>query len=115
MGGLEKYFGSAASSDYAELGASVSLYNRTAGLIAKYYSLGEIDPDTRHADALATVADYDRRRGSELLRTLESFLSYRGIVATARALFIHPNTLRQRLDRIEQLTGVDVARTGGIP
>jgi uncharacterized protein len=46
MGGLENYFGSAASSDYAELGASVSLYNRTAGLIAKYYSLGEIDPDT---------------------------------------------------------------------
>lgn len=46
MGGLEKYFGTAAASDYAELGGAISLYNRTAGLIAKYYSLGDINPKT---------------------------------------------------------------------
>jgi hypothetical protein len=46
IGGLQKYFGDAAESDYAELGGAVALYNRTAGLIAKYYSLGEIDPHT---------------------------------------------------------------------
>ena len=28
---------------------------------------------------------------------------------TARKLFIHANTLRQRLDRIEKLTGLDLA------
>jgi hypothetical protein len=46
MGGLQKYFGDAASSDYAELGGAVALYNRTSALIAKYYSLGQVDPDT---------------------------------------------------------------------
>jgi purine catabolism regulator len=28
---------------------------------------------------------------------------------TARKLFIHTNTLRQRLDRIQKLTGLDLA------
>jgi uncharacterized protein len=46
MGALNKYFGEAASSDYAELGGALSLYNRTSALIAKYYSLGEVDPQT---------------------------------------------------------------------
>jgi uncharacterized protein len=46
MGGLQRYFGNAASSDYAEIGGAVSLYNRSAGLLAKYYSLGEVDPKT---------------------------------------------------------------------
>ncbi len=46
MGALNKYFGSAATSDYAELGGAISLYNRTSALIAKYYSLGEVDPNT---------------------------------------------------------------------
>jgi hypothetical protein len=44
MGGLQKYFGNAASSDYAELGGALALYNRSAGLLAKYYSLGDVDP-----------------------------------------------------------------------
>jgi DNA-binding PucR family transcriptional regulator len=32
------------------------------------------------------------------------------ISATSEALFIHPNTLRQRLRRIAELTGIDLAR-----
>ncbi len=46
MGALQTYFGDAGSSDYAELGGAVSLYNRTSALIAKYYSLGQVDPNT---------------------------------------------------------------------
>ena len=30
------------------------------------------------------------------------------MIETARALFIHPNTLRQRLARIEELTGLNL-------
>jgi DNA-binding PucR family transcriptional regulator len=46
-----------------------------------------------------------------LLSTLEEFLSRRGtITATAEALFIHPNTLRQRLRRIMDLTGLDLRK-----
>jgi DNA-binding PucR family transcriptional regulator len=31
------------------------------------------------------------------------------VTETARALTVHPNTLRQRLERIETLTGLDLA------
>ena len=57
-------------------------------------------------DAVAKLAEYDRERGASLLATLEEFLGRRGnISATSDALFVHPNTLRQRLRRIADLTG----------
>jgi hypothetical protein len=67
-------------------------------------------PDERHARAIATLAAYDARRRTDLVGTLERHLGDRGaLAATARALYIHTNTLRQRLDRIEALTGLDLA------
>ena len=62
----------------------------------------------KHADALRVLAEHDGRRNAQLLQTLEEFLRQRGHVgATAQALYVHPNTLRQRLRRIEELTGLD--------
>ncbi|MBJ7471211.1 MAG: GAF domain-containing protein [Solirubrobacteraceae bacterium] len=69
----------------------------------------ELEPDARHGRAVALLWTYDARRGSELIQTLERYLADRRIVPTARALFIHPNTLRQRLERVEQLTGLVIA------
>jgi DNA-binding PucR family transcriptional regulator len=70
-------------------------------------SAGEI-PD-RHRTQLECVVAYDARRGSELLHTLEAYLEGRGnVVGVARGLHTHPNTLRQRLARIEGLTGFDL-------
>jgi sugar diacid utilization regulator len=58
---------------------------------------------------LALLVGYDRRRGTQLLDTLEGYLDHRGnVVGTSRALFIHPNTLRQRLDRIQRESGIDL-------
>lgn len=63
----------------------------------------------RHQERLARLVEYDQRRGTELLQTLEVYLESRGnIVRTARAVYAHPNTLRQRLARIEQLSGFDL-------
>ncbi len=31
------------------------------------------------------------------------------MAASARELFIHPNTVRQRLERVERVTGLDLA------
>jgi DNA-binding PucR family transcriptional regulator len=43
------------------------------------------------------------------VETLERYLESRtSIATTARVLFIHPNTLRQRLARIEKLAGLDL-------
>lgn len=69
----------------------------------------EIEPDPRHAAAIGRLRAYDERRGSELVGTLERYLAERSVVPTARVLAIHPNTLRQRLERIERVTGVVVA------
>ena len=59
--------------------------------------------------AVDLLIDYDRRRRTSLLDTLERYLSERrSVIESARALYVHPNTLRQRLGRIEDLTGLDL-------
>ena len=41
--------------------------------------------------------------------TLERYLGARcSVAASARDLYIHPNTVRQRLERIQQVTGLDL-------
>ena len=79
----------------------------------KYLLRMSLDPGARdtHRDAIRLLSDYDRQRSTFLLRTLEEFLRRRGsIAATAAALFVHPNTLRQRLRRIQELSGLDLRR-----
>lgn len=91
--------GAGAVRAYAEIGAYRYLV----------HLLGEDTSRDAYAEAIATLADYDRGRGSQLVETLERYLeTRRGIAETARALTVHPNTLRQRLDRIETLTGLDL-------
>jgi sugar diacid utilization regulator/putative methionine-R-sulfoxide reductase with GAF domain len=64
-----------------------------------------------HQEAVARLAAYDRERSTSLFRTLEEFLHRRGnISATAEALFVHPNTLRQRLRRIMEISELDLRR-----
>jgi GAF domain-containing protein len=67
-------------------------------------------PNDVHFRAVRRLADYDRERRTQLLDTLERYLrDRRSIATTARALYVHPNTLRQRLNRIEELSGLDLA------
>ncbi|MCP9964138.1 helix-turn-helix domain-containing protein [Actinomadura madurae] len=61
---------------------------------------------------LAPIRERDARRGGELEATLRAFLDHDGHwQATAAALRIHVNTLRNRLAKITELTGRDTART----
>jgi GAF domain-containing protein len=79
----------------------------------KYLLRMSIDSGARdsHREAIRRLADYDEQRSTFLLRTLEEFLRRRGnISATAEALYVHPNTLRQRLRRIQELSGVDLRK-----
>ena len=63
----------------------------------------------RHCVALRALVAYDREHRSELLKTLEEYLRGRGRVApTAERLYLHPNSLRQRLGRIEAITGLSL-------
>jgi purine catabolism regulator len=58
---------------------------------------------------LGPLASDDDERHGDLVRTLETFLQSHGSLnAVARTLFLHRNTVRQRLRRIAQLTGADL-------
>ncbi|GAS97483.1 putative GAF sensor protein [Mycolicibacterium canariasense] len=62
----------------------------------------------RYATAIARIAEYDRVKGTELLETLAVFLHFRSQSAASRELFVHRNTLNQRLTRATSLSGFDV-------
>jgi GAF domain-containing protein len=79
----------------------------------KYLLRVAVDGGIRDAtvDAVTRLAEYDAQRGSQLVLTLEEFLRRHGsISATSETLFVHPNTLRQRLRRIAELSGLDLRR-----
>jgi GAF domain-containing protein len=62
-------------------------------------------------ERITRLAVYDAERQTQLLPTLEEFLHRRGsIAATSEALFVHQNTLRQRLRRIAEVADVDLRR-----
>jgi len=67
-----------------------------------------------HDETVAALVTYDDQYETELLRTLETFLEADGNVAkTAERLFTHRHTIRYRLDRVRELSGLDVGSTDG--
>ncbi|TCM44551.1 PucR family transcriptional regulator [Kribbella sp. VKM Ac-2568] len=59
---------------------------------------------------LGPVLDHDRRTQSDLLATLQEFLACSGSWSrTAEAMHLHVNTVRYRIERVEQLTGRDLS------
>ena len=73
--------------------------------------LGHNGPDDLEgflSAALGPLADYDARRGTDLVGTVDAWFASGGRLAeTARALHVHPNTVGQRLDRVGRLLGDD--------
>jgi sugar diacid utilization regulator len=67
-----------------------------------------------HEETVAPLLAYDEQYETELVRTLESFLDADGNVAqTAQRLYTHRHTVRYRLERVKELTGLDVGSTEG--
>jgi sugar diacid utilization regulator len=67
-----------------------------------------------HDETVAPLVDYDEQYETELVKTLESFLDADGNVAqTAQKLYTHRHTVRYRLERVKELTGLDVSSTDG--
>ncbi|MEV5409780.1 helix-turn-helix domain-containing protein [Thermopolyspora sp. NPDC052614] len=57
---------------------------------------------------LGPVLDYDAKRGTSLVRTLDTYFSTGcGLAKTAERMHIHLNTVHQRLHRVERLLGED--------
>jgi GAF domain-containing protein len=62
----------------------------------------------RYATAITRIAEYDRVKGTELLETVSVFLHHRSQSVASRELFVHRNTLNQRLTRASHLSDVDI-------
>ena len=60
-------------------------------------------------EALAPLVEHDKRKQSDLIRTLSGFFEANGNLAkAAQALDVHRNTLVYRLERIAELTKMDL-------
>ena len=92
----------------ALLGGGGAIAYSQVGAYRYLVQIGADDaPRDRMRAAVDLLIEYDAKRKTALLDTLERYLSERrSAIESARALHVHPNTLRQRLGRIEQLTGL---------
>lgn len=56
---------------------------------------------------LSSLIESDEKFATEYLKTLKAYFQYQGnINEVSEAMYIHPNTLRNRLKKIEEITGV---------
>jgi len=79
---------------------------RTPVLLGEILDLVAARPALRDP-RLDALLDYDARHGSAMRRSVETYLRHFGDVrAAATELNVHPNTLRYRLRRAEELLGI---------
>jgi GAF domain-containing protein len=80
------------------------------GVYRYLYKIARMDDlrDT-YQEQVARIANYDRRKGTDLLDTLETYLECAGnLTKTSAKLFVHRNTLIQRLERLQSLCDIDL-------
>lgn len=67
-----------------------------------------------YAETVEPLVAYDEQYETELVRTLTTFLDADGNVAgTAQRLFTHRHTIYYRLERVRELSGLDVSSSDG--
>ncbi|MGH2832701.1 MAG: PucR family transcriptional regulator [Solirubrobacteraceae bacterium] len=67
-----------------------------------------------YSETVEPLAAYDEQYETDLVRTLETFLEADGNVAgTAQRLFTHRHTVYYRLERVRELSGLDVSSSDG--
>lgn len=67
-----------------------------------------------YAETIAPLAAYDAQYETTLVLTLVTYLEADGSVAgTAQRLFTHRHTIRYRLERVRELSGLDVGSSDG--
>ena len=92
----------------------VSTFGRT-GTYKLLFRVLQENPEELEAfydETLEPVVHYDSRYGTELVQTLITYLGNdASTVRTAGDLFAHRHTIRYRLDRVGELTGLDVDKS----
>ena len=84
---------------YKDIGLYTLLFNIQDKEVLKQYYL----------DSLGSILEYDKINDSCLTATLETYLEQNcNITTTSQMLFLHRNTLKYRLKKIEELLGCDL-------
>jgi GAF domain-containing protein len=84
------------------------------GVYRYLYKIARMD-DLRdvYQDQISHIDSYDKRKNTDLLATLETYLECAGnLTKTSERLFVHRNTLIQRLDRLQSLCDIDMQERG---
>ncbi|MBR2310633.1 MAG: helix-turn-helix domain-containing protein [Oscillospiraceae bacterium] len=69
----------------------------------------EMSPHALISRSILMLADYDREKGTEYVKTLDLYLrNEMSITKTAEALFIHRSSLMKRLDKIQRIIEDDL-------
>lgn len=92
------------------LGGGRTVYFGNLGVHRLLFHLRD-QPDLTafYHELLGALVEYDRRHNAELVKTLEAFFACNGNnVRTAEMLHLHRNTLLYRLERIRDITGLDL-------
>lgn len=82
---------------------------KTLGFVGLLLTTDGTASVSRHAGTvLAPLVDYDIRRGTDLVTTLDAYAaSGRSLRSAATTLNVHRNTITQRLERVTELLGKD--------
>ena len=82
--------------------------SRTTVLLGEILTLIDREPKLRDP-RIGRLIDYDDSHSSGLLESAETYLAHHGDVRRAAVyLQIHPNTLRYRMRRVRDVTGIDL-------
>jgi sugar diacid utilization regulator len=94
--------------------SSISTFEQT-GTYKLLFRVLQEEPEeleSFYAETLSPVVSYDSRYGTELVQTLVTFLGNDASTAkTAAELFAHRHTIRYRLERVRELTHLDVDKS----
>lgn len=79
------------------------------GVYKLLYSVKDRDSLKQYCHELIQLIEYDKKNNTDLVQTLKMYfdLDY-SMTATAESLFIHINTLKYRLERIESITSLSI-------
>lgn len=94
--------------------SSISTFEGTGTYKLLFRVLKE-DPgelESFYRETLEPVVAYDSRYGTDLVQTLTTYLKNdASTIKTAAEIFAHRHTIRYRLERIKELTGLDVDKS----
>lgn len=82
--------------------------SRTSILLRESLDLLDARPELKDP-RIDDLANHDERNGSSLVTSLQTYLrAGRALRETARRLNVHPNTLRYRIERAQEVTGLNL-------